>query len=37
MERFDGVKVVELYAGVGEFRIGLEAASDAYKVIWSNE
>ena len=31
------IKVVELFAGVGGFRIGLEGASDAYKTIWSNQ
>jgi DNA (cytosine-5)-methyltransferase 1 len=34
------IKIVELFAGVGGFRIGLEKASSAkikYKVIWSNQ
>ena len=31
------IKVVELFAGVGGFRIGLEAASNAYDIIWSNQ
>lgn len=31
------IKVVELFAGVGGFRIGLERASDMYKFIWSNQ
>lgn len=31
------IKVVELFAGVGGFRIGLEGASDAYKTVWSNQ
>lgn len=31
------IKVVELFAGVGGFRIGLERASKDYKVIWSNQ
>lgn len=31
------IKVVELFAGVGGFRLGLEAASDKYKVIWANQ
>lgn len=30
------IKVVELFAGVGGFRIGLEGASDCYKTIWNN-
>jgi DNA (cytosine-5)-methyltransferase 1 len=31
------IKVVELFAGVGGFRIGLEGASDAYRTIWNNQ
>lgn len=31
------LKVVELFAGVGGFRIGLEGASDAFKTIWNNQ
>ena len=31
------IKVVELFAGVGGFRIGLERASKHYKTIWSNQ
>lgn len=31
------IKVVELFAGVGGFRIGLEGASDAYDTIWNNQ
>lgn len=31
------ISVVELFAGVGGFRLGLEAASDRYKVIWANQ
>lgn len=30
------IKVVELFAGVGGFRIGLERAGD-YEVVWSNQ
>lgn len=33
----DELKVVELFAGVGGFRIGLENASKKYKVAWSNQ
>ena len=33
----EDIKVVELFAGVGGFRLGLEAASDRYKVIWANQ
>jgi len=32
-----GVKVAELFAGVGGFRIGLENASKKFKVVWSNQ
>lgn len=31
------IRVIELFAGVGGFRIGLERASDKYKTIWSNQ
>lgn len=31
------IKVVELFAGVGGFRIGLEGASDVYETIWNNQ
>ena len=31
------IRVVELFAGVGGFRIGLEGASDAYQPIWTNQ
>ena len=31
------IRVVELFAGVGGFRIGLESASDAYETIWNNQ
>lgn len=31
------VRVVELFAGVGGFRIGLEKASKHFKVVWSNQ
>ena len=31
------IKTVELFAGVGGFRLGLEAASERYKVIWANQ
>ena len=30
------LKVIELFAGVGGFRLGLED-SDNYKVVWSNQ
>ena len=31
------IKVVELFAGVGGFRIGLERASSNFKIVWSNQ
>lgn len=31
------IRVVELFAGVGGFRIGLEGASDAFDTIWNNQ
>lgn len=31
------IKVIELFAGVGGFRIGLERASKRFKTIWSNQ
>ncbi len=31
------IRVIELFAGVGGFRIGLERASSRYKTIWSNQ
>lgn len=31
------IRTVELFAGVGGFRLGLEAASDRFKVIWVNQ
>ncbi len=31
------LKVVELFAGVGGFRLGLERASDNFKIVWSNQ
>ena len=31
------VRVVELFAGVGGFRIGLEDASDRFETIWANQ
>ena len=33
----NSIKVVELFAGVGGFRLGLEAASDRFKIIWANQ
>ncbi|MFI3164108.1 MAG: DNA (cytosine-5-)-methyltransferase [Bacillota bacterium] len=31
------VKVVELFAGVGGFRVGLESASEKFDTIWANQ
>ena len=31
------VRVIELFAGVGGFRIGLERASKLYQTVWSNQ
>ncbi|MEA4821686.1 MAG: DNA (cytosine-5-)-methyltransferase [Erysipelotrichales bacterium] len=31
------IKVVELFAGVGGFRVGLEKASDKFNTIWANQ
>lgn len=31
------IRVIELFAGVGGFRIGLERASDMFKTVWSNQ
>lgn len=31
------VRVVELFAGVGGFRIGLERASHRYRTVWNNQ
>lgn len=31
------IRVVELFAGVGGFRVGLEKASDAYVTVWNNQ
>lgn len=37
MKNQDKIRVVELFAGVGGFRIGLEGASDAYETVWNNQ
>ncbi|MCM1110388.1 MAG: DNA (cytosine-5-)-methyltransferase [Clostridium sp.] len=31
------LRVIELFAGVGGFRIGLERASNHFKTVWSNQ
>jgi DNA (cytosine-5)-methyltransferase 1 len=33
----DDIRVIELFAGVGGFRIGLERASNRFKTIWNNQ
>ncbi len=33
----NNIKVIELFAGVGGFRIGLERAAKNYKIVWSNQ
>lgn len=33
----DDIRVIELFAGVGGFRIGLERASNRFKTVWSNQ
>lgn len=33
----DDIRVIELFAGVGGFRIGLERASSHFKTIWNNQ
>ena len=37
MKKKNNIRVVELFAGVGGFRIGLEGASDAYETVWNNQ
>lgn len=31
------IKIVELFAGVGGFRIGFERASERFKTVWNNQ
>lgn len=31
------IRVVELFAGVGGFRLGLESASNRFKTVWANQ
>lgn len=31
------ISVIELFAGVGGFRVGLEAASPLFKTVWANQ
>ena len=36
-ERLINLNVLELFAGVGGFRVGLEKASPTFKTLWSNQ
>ena len=31
------IRTIELFAGVGGFRLGLQRASNDYKIVWSNQ
>lgn len=33
----EDIRVIELFAGVGGFRIGLERASQRFKTVWNNQ
>lgn len=33
----ESIKVVELFAGVGGFRLGLETASSRFQTVWANQ
>lgn len=33
----DDIRIIELFAGVGGFRIGFERASKRYKTVWNNQ
>ncbi len=33
----EDIRVIELFAGVGGFRVGLERASNRFKTIWNNQ
>lgn len=37
MSKYNIIRVAELFAGVGGFRIGLEGASNAFETIWNNQ
>lgn len=37
MRKNADIKVVELFAGVGGFRVGLEKSSKRYKTVWANQ
>lgn len=33
----DPIRVVELFAGIGGFRLGLEQASERFQIVWANQ
>lgn len=33
----EDIRVIELFAGVGGFRVGLERASEKFKTVWNNQ
>lgn len=37
MSESGDIRVVELFAGVGGFRLGLERASSRYRTVWANQ
>lgn len=37
MAKQKNIRVVELFAGVGGFRVGLEAASSRFQTVWANQ
>lgn len=37
MARKKNIRVVELFAGVGGFRVGLKAASTRFETVWANQ
>ena len=37
LEQDEKITVVELFAGVGGFRLGFESASDLFETVWANQ
>lgn len=37
MEKDQNIRVVELFAGVGGFRVGFERCSSRFKTVWANQ